>query len=909
MTYYEPTQHGALCHQCVLQECEGPVAPEINPGAGFLVIGEAPGREEVGFNTPFVGRSGEEIMAALNESGLTRGDASWTNALLCRPPENKLRAVLAKVRETNKGITKENRERAKRDEPPQPLVATPMECCRPRLLSELRSHGHWLPVGSVAAKALLGEQTKPKDIRGGMLDVGYKFAGGSIQIVQPEKPGDPVPYGYTPVKVLSTLHPAFVLRYRRWTRAFRADIARFAGWMRGELTWEDPTITWHPKAAELRRFLWGHGEWSTGGAVPVYAFDVETDGRASPLRVRMRCLAVGNDKHAMVIGFLTKDGIGCPWYTPAELAEVKAVLCEWLASDVPKLGHNAGAYDTLVCLSELGVWARGIMDSLLLHRLSEPELPHNLGYVASVFLPCVMAWKADREGKKVALHAESDEELHKYCVRDVSVSYKIIPPLLQSVVTRQQAELVAVDHGVQQVCNHMHIVGMKVSQERRKKQESIEVKGILRERGAVRRHSGVPDLNPGSRDQFARLLFKDWKLRPETADDEIDEAIFFTETGQRSVSDQVLRVCLMLNLTEQQRATIRAKRRFMRHQKRLGTYVAKLRPIADIVENIGWDDSDTLEEREYREKYGLHKRGVVWADGRVHAGYNCLPVTGRLSSSGAMNAQNFPKDLRWLIVPQEGNVFVGIDADQLELRIAAARWNLRKYLEAFRREIDPHSMVTAQAIFGDRFMECAGWPSEANGWAWKGPALGMRSLSKLVQYLKQYGGGDKGVRAALQKYEDENGELIYLHKSLVEVRTLARRWLKGVPEYRTGWAREVELYEAQGFGQEPVHGRRRDFADGFDRQKVINFPIQSAAAALINIAMLKVAAEIRPHHWGPGTGIVTQTHDALVIECPEQAAPWVLDLLNSAFNFTHPSLPGVVFTGKAEKGDTWKNVA
>jgi DNA polymerase I-like protein with 3'-5' exonuclease and polymerase domains len=142
---------------------------------------------------------------------------------------------------------------------------------------------------------------------------------------------------------------------------------------------------------------------------------------------------------------------------------------------------------------------------------------------------------------------------------------------------------------------------------------------------------------------------------------------------------------------------------------------------------------------------------------------------------------------------------------------------------------------------------------------------------------------------------------------------LARRWLRGVPEFEAGWESELALYRQNGYVFETVHGRRRDIANGNAnneaRNEIINFPIQSAAAALINDAMIKVADQCPAFKWGPGTGLLTQTHDSLMLEVPEGQEEWAKELLNDAFNFTHPSLPGVRFTGKASVGNTWKQVA
>jgi hypothetical protein len=135
----------------------------------------------------------------------------------------------------------------------------------------------------------------------------------------------------------------------------------------------------------------------------------------------------------------------------------------------------------------------------------------------------------------------------------------------------------------------------------------------------------------------------------------------------------------------------------------------------------------------------------------------------------------------------------------------------------------------------------------------------------------------------------------------------------------------MAFFRANNYIAEPVMGRRRDCLNGENMNEIVNFPIQGAASSLINRAMIKIAAEIPLHKWGPGTGLITQTHDALVVECPadgcaydpeakrwvvpEGSIPWrVQRIIEEAMNQTDPSLPGVSFTATADVGFTWKEV-
>ena len=62
---------------------------EGNRNADFMLIGEAPGKNEDEAGTPFVGASGVLISAALDKIGVTREEIYISNIVKCRPPKNR----------------------------------------------------------------------------------------------------------------------------------------------------------------------------------------------------------------------------------------------------------------------------------------------------------------------------------------------------------------------------------------------------------------------------------------------------------------------------------------------------------------------------------------------------------------------------------------------------------------------------------------------------------------------------------------------------------------------------------------------------------------------------------------------------------------------------------------------------
>lgn len=82
------------CLECGLyKKCESP----IMNGEGaedpiWLFVGEAPGKDEDKYGTPFVGETGHLLRETIESVGININKCRFTNAVRCRPPDNKLTA-------------------------------------------------------------------------------------------------------------------------------------------------------------------------------------------------------------------------------------------------------------------------------------------------------------------------------------------------------------------------------------------------------------------------------------------------------------------------------------------------------------------------------------------------------------------------------------------------------------------------------------------------------------------------------------------------------------------------------------------------------------------------------------------------------------------------------------------------
>jgi uracil-DNA glycosylase family 4 len=84
----------AQCWLCKLDKgCHSPKMRVSGQGRKeILIVGEAPGEEEDRRGRQFVGRTGQKLRRVIAEVGLDPDRDCWfTNALICRPPHNKVR--------------------------------------------------------------------------------------------------------------------------------------------------------------------------------------------------------------------------------------------------------------------------------------------------------------------------------------------------------------------------------------------------------------------------------------------------------------------------------------------------------------------------------------------------------------------------------------------------------------------------------------------------------------------------------------------------------------------------------------------------------------------------------------------------------------------------------------------------
>ena len=281
---------------------------------------------------------------------------------------------------------------------------------------------------------------------------------------------------------------------------------------------------------------------------------------------------------------------------------------------------------------------------------------------------------------------------------------------------------------------------------------------------------------------------------------------------------------------------------------------------------------------------GLMK--VIDSDGRVRTTFqNLVTATGRLSSTEP-NLQNIPvrtdlgAEIRKMFVPKAGCVLVDADYSQIELRVLAHIADDKVMQDAFKSGLDVHT-VTASQVFHVPFEEVT--PQQ-------------RRNAKAVNFGIVYGISEFSLAEDLGvgRYEAKD----YIESYLDHYRGV-RRYMKQV------------VIDARDLGYtQTIYGRRRSIPElksanfnvrsGAERI-ALNTPIQGTAADLIKLAMIRVDAALRENF--PQAKLILQVHDELIVECPEEIAADVAELVSREME--QVAVLNVPLTAEAKWGKSW----
>ncbi len=281
----------------------------------------------------------------------------------------------------------------------------------------------------------------------------------------------------------------------------------------------------------------------------------------------------------------------------------------------------------------------------------------------------------------------------------------------------------------------------------------------------------------------------------------------------------------------------------------------------------------------------------VGRDGRLHTTFNQdVAATGRLSSANP-NLQNIPirtplgQRIRQAFVPASGNVLVGADYSQFELRLAAVLAGDKQLIKDFDNGLDIHAKTASDVL---------GVPLDQ-------VTKDQRRVAKIINFGVLYGMSPHGLSEASGMSFGEARRFI---DDYFRLRAPIKRYID----------QTLERAKRRGY-VETLLGRRRPTPDLLSSNFVVreaaaraaaNMPIQGTEADLMKMAMLAASQKIASAKWrgDQPPRLLLQIHDSLLAECSSRDAESLGRLLKETMEKAYPDL-GIRLRVDVTVGQNW----
>lgn len=469
-----------------------------------------------------------------------------------------------------------------------------------------------------------------------------------------------------------------------------------------------------------------------------------------------------------------------------------------------KVGQNI-KYDMLV-LSNYGVQVKGkLFDTMIAHYVLQPELRHNMDYLAEIYLKYQTIHIDELIGPKGKgqknMRDLSPADVYKYACEDADVTLKLKTFLEKEMQENGVTELFEqIEMPLVPVLAYMERNGVRIDTEALKESSKHFTARMQQIEAEVHQLAGM-EFNIASPKQVGEVLFDRLK---------IVEKAKKTKTGQYITSEEVL---------ESLRGKHEIVGKILEHRglkKLLGTYIDALPQLINP------------------------------ATGHIHTSFNqTVTATGRLSSSNP-NLQNIPirnedgKEIRKAFIPDEGCEFFSADYSQIELRIMAHLSGDPHMIEAFQKEQDIHA-ATAAKIYKEELSEVT---------------REQRSKAKTANFGIIYGISVFGLAERLNVDRKEAKELI-------------DGYFNNYPDVKRYMDESIRVAREKGYIETifnrkrylPDINSRNAVVRGYAERNAINAPIQGSAADIIKVAMVRIYQRFMQE--GIRSKMILQVHDEL----------------------------------------------
>ena len=520
---------------------------------------------------------------------------------------------------------------------------------------------------------------------------------------------------------------------------------------------------------------------------------------------------------AELVGMSFSDGENKGYYVPvpANREEALRIVNElrplYENEKSVKVGQNI-KYDMIV-LQNYGVKVQGpLFDTMLAHYVLQPELRHNMDYLAEIYLHYqtihIDELIGPRGKNQKSMRDLAPEEVYRYACEDADVTLKL-KNVLEKELKAQGAERLfyEIEMPLVPVLVNLETNGVRIDTEALK-QTSAHFTARLQEIEKDIYELAGETFNIGSPKQVGEVLFDKLKIAGKAKK---------TKTGQYVTSEEVLE-------------SLRSKHpiigKILEHRglkKLLGTYVDALPQL-------------------------INPR-----TGRIHTSFNqAVTATGRLSSSNP-NLQNIPirdedgKEIRKAFIPDDGCEFFSADYSQIELRIMAHLSGDRNMIDAFCSGHDIHA-ATAAKIYKTDIKEVTS---------------DMRRKAKTANFGIIYGISVFGLAERMNVDRKEAKELI-------------DGYFETYPQVKEYMDRSIQVAREHGYVETIFHRKRflpdinskNAVVRGYAERNAINAPIQGSAADIIKVAMARIYQRFVAYNLK--AKMILQVHDELNFSVPTE---------------------------------------
>jgi uracil-DNA glycosylase family 4 len=819
--------NGANCSECPFSRLGHPNQPVTGEGWAnpeWIVIGEGPGYNEVIQSRPFIGSSGRLVNDALAKIGVSR-EALWvTNATLCQPPQ---------------GATDHMKRLAR-------------QSCAPRLRAELAQFPGRpvLALGAVAAQGFCGDKFSITQMAGAYYEVDVDGSG-------QKRP------------VIPSIHPAAILRGGSSSGGGGSHTVDLAFW---NLLYDAQKVNLLAKGADIKFTDDIQIELVSSDRARALVVDFVRDARRLGKFACDTETYVDNPKQhtalapvnakLSALGLATPDrAISIAWELC--IPDVLAPLDEIFADpEITKLFHNR-IYDVPV-LERHGFVINGpIHCTMLMHHSAFPGLSHNLQRVTTQFY-ATPPWKAEYRHGHGSL-----EELLPYNARDTLATARIEAPIAAMIKRCQAEKTYEVDLAMAHAATVMHVQGIPIHRETNEQLRT----GFRAHIDKARAELDDRVRGDGVLARFKeRLAFEQARKQRKNDSDDLDQRIqkridemekkplqFMVDSGDHVVA--FLKACGVPLSIQTPSGRISTKKDI------LEAFVAypEVRALLTYRENAKL--LSTYIERMFNRTYpnGRILYGFCDENDRAHPRWSVHKITGRWGSEAPV-CQNVPKadkkknrpNLRSQVIAPYGRALVAFDAKQLEARLIALMSGDPFLLNIFYNDKDIHSEF-ARIVWPD-FDTIPVDERKVR-----------RDLIKRPEYGAFYAGSvDTLWKSVVRDYPNVTIGMIGKMLELMKIR------MPGVAAWHQNMMRTADR---DGEIRSMILGRRRCFPiKQFELSEVVNFPIQSSGADLINLGLMDIMPRL-PKTTFP----ILQIHDAVVFECDEDDQDFVKQLVVTSF--------------------------